>query len=572
MIKLLNSKQIIFKNLHLCQFSLQNQRARCFYPDVQVKVEEKVFPSHRFILAACSHFFRGLFASDMKECSSDVVDLNFPSITAEIFEKIHDFVYSGRVEINEENVNDLWHSANQLQLDALEQECGLFQERRLNKDNCVYIYNNAKALESKKLLGLSWEMICNEFDYLKKTDHLLYLATEDMQRLVGIDKLTVASEDQIVDVIYSWLLAKKSDRMKEIDKVLASSRISHATSACLMKLVGDGGIQGNANAVDIIQEAFAYKLQEANRHSYCPKTSVHRETSDQANVLVTLPVEAGQTTMSARRMNGAWFTCTTPDAAFDKCSTVSFGDFIFAISWTEGKVPMKFSTQTNQWSALPNLNKPGGSYLLVAEGEYVYAVGGADNNNIERINVLNENKNPGNEQWENFAQLERPVTHMAVLSTKNSSIVVFGRNKNNPEESVVQIVDLRAKNCSVFLDDAPGLSESSVCFKTRKNSFYLQQDGSLWRVVDDDASKIKMEYISNLWDVELELHGATVCNGELVVTATVKDSPWKKQRWETKENVFFSGVTVINRGCNGLVNAVMPKALLNNADPTFAEC
>ena len=164
----------------------------------------------------------------MKESDSPEVELKFPSLSAETFEIILSFVYSGRVEINEDNILDLWHAANQLQLDVLLEECELFQERQLKKENCVDIFNNAKALDSRNLYVLSWEMIVKEFDFLRKTDDLLYLSFDDMKRLVESDKLTLSSEDQIVDVIHAWCLADEPDRLKVVDTLFESSRMSLA--------------------------------------------------------------------------------------------------------------------------------------------------------------------------------------------------------------------------------------------------------------------------------------------------------------------------------------------------------
>merc|ERR1719239_1753906 len=97
---------------------------------------------------------------------------------------------------------------------------------------------------------------------------------------------------------------------------------------------------------------------------------------------------------------------------------VSYGDFLFAISGLDVQVPMMFNTKTNQWSWLKNLNNPGGYYCLVAEGEYLYAIGGTDGINIERIDAISEINQPGSAEWVIFSDLEIPVTHLAVVSTK----------------------------------------------------------------------------------------------------------------------------------------------------------
>ena len=269
--------------------------------------------------------------------------------------------------------------------------------------------------------------------------------------------------------------------------------------------------------------------------------------------------------MSARKRDGSWFALPIPDT---NNSIVSYGFYIF--TGGDEFVPKMFNTKTTQWSGLKKLNKPGGVHHLVAEGEYLYAIAGTDGNNIERLDVKSQINKPSSVVWETFTNLEIPVTHLTPVSTKENTIVVFGRNKDNPEESVVQKVDLRTRNCSVFLGEAPEVSDSSFCLKTNKDVFLLQQNGSLWRIIDKEDSKLNLIYVSCLWDEELVLHGATICNEVLMVAASVKSCKWTKRSWDLKENIFFSGVTIFNRLCSGLFNAVLPNAVLTEKDP-FSE-
>merc|ERR1712150_22576 len=75
------------------------------FHDVQLKVDNQTFKCHRFLLSSASRFFSGLFNSDMKDCKSDLVPIE--GISMETFSAVYDFIYSGRIEITKENINDV---------------------------------------------------------------------------------------------------------------------------------------------------------------------------------------------------------------------------------------------------------------------------------------------------------------------------------------------------------------------------------------------------------------------------------------------------------------------------------
>ncbi|CAL1542809.1 unnamed protein product [Lymnaea stagnalis] len=182
---------------------IQAQMQQCPYHDCIVVAGGVDFKCHRFLLSACSEFFRATFGSGMKEDIENRVVLN--DITAETFNLVLDSVYNARSVLNADNIADVWHAANQLQIGFLLEACELFQSKRLSKDSCVEIYIDAKLLSSKKLVELCWDVIIKEFDYLRKLEDLLFLDFEDMKRLVSSEDLSVSSEDIVLQIVLRWV-------------------------------------------------------------------------------------------------------------------------------------------------------------------------------------------------------------------------------------------------------------------------------------------------------------------------------------------------------------------------------
>ncbi|XP_013095000.2 kelch-like protein 3 [Biomphalaria glabrata] len=237
---------------------IQDQMDRCPFHDVIIVVDGVEFKGHRFLLSACSDFFRAMFQSGMKEDLERRVEVK--SISPSVFKLLIDSVYYARSVLTAENVSSVWHAASQLQIHYLLEACEIFQSKRLSRESCVDIHIDAKLLSSKKLLDLSWDVIVKEFDHLRKMDDILYLDFEDMKSLVSDDNLTVPSEDVVIETILRWVSykpAKYSDEYNKDGKDLAVSHSEHEnTTLSIEKSTISKGSRGTktGKSEDVVEE------------------------------------------------------------------------------------------------------------------------------------------------------------------------------------------------------------------------------------------------------------------------------------------------------------------------------
>lgn len=85
--------------------------------DVILQVENKEFPAHRIVLAACSDYFCAMFTNDMAESQKNVVKLQ--GLAPETMDVLLDFVYTETVKVSVENVQALLPAACLLQLTGM---------------------------------------------------------------------------------------------------------------------------------------------------------------------------------------------------------------------------------------------------------------------------------------------------------------------------------------------------------------------------------------------------------------------------------------------------------------------
>ena len=89
------------------QFRDQSQ-----FIDVRLKVHEDIFPAHRIVLAANSHYFYAMFTDGMKELNQEVIELKDDSISPEAFKIVMDSIYTGDLRVNGENVFEVLAAAD----------------------------------------------------------------------------------------------------------------------------------------------------------------------------------------------------------------------------------------------------------------------------------------------------------------------------------------------------------------------------------------------------------------------------------------------------------------------------
>ncbi|OUC44681.1 putative BTB/POZ domain protein [Trichinella nativa] len=122
--------------------------------DVCLITGHKRIQAHRVVLAAASDYFHALFTTNMKESLSDEVHIG--SIDPDILEAIITYCYSGGygfcikgkrehlkfsgvIEVNEMNVENLFQGASMLQVPSVVDRCSELLIEKLHPSNCIGI-------------------------------------------------------------------------------------------------------------------------------------------------------------------------------------------------------------------------------------------------------------------------------------------------------------------------------------------------------------------------------------------------------------------------------------------------
>lgn len=121
---------------------LRKQGSLC---DVTLVAEGRQFPVHKIILVSSSPYFRAMFNGTMSESSQDLV--NLAGVQATALRQLIEYIYSGEVEVTEENVQSLLPAANLLQLSWVRDSCCRFLQSHLHPSNCLGIRSFGNLLQ-----------------------------------------------------------------------------------------------------------------------------------------------------------------------------------------------------------------------------------------------------------------------------------------------------------------------------------------------------------------------------------------------------------------------------------------
>ncbi len=91
------------------------------YCDLKFIVGCEKFPCHRIIFASSSPYFQALLTHTFKENNLNSIELR--DIEPEIFSLLLHYIYSGQIELDENNVQELLIASDMFQLDEVVQFC-----------------------------------------------------------------------------------------------------------------------------------------------------------------------------------------------------------------------------------------------------------------------------------------------------------------------------------------------------------------------------------------------------------------------------------------------------------------
>ena len=225
---------------HLCDVTL-------------VTKDDKELKAHRNVLSAASPFFCKLLQSDMKENREGIVQ--FEEISGAVMEDVLEFIYTGTVEITQENCKDLIAAANYLLIPGLKTLSGRFLERQLAKSNCISTFYFAEMYQCDELITNTRKFIHANFASVAEMDEFLNLEAEEIERWISSDEISVGVEADVFEIVLKWIEQNKSERKESFERLFRHVRLAFLSRDFLMDVVTSKLVEENFNCLKMISKA-----------------------------------------------------------------------------------------------------------------------------------------------------------------------------------------------------------------------------------------------------------------------------------------------------------------------------
>ena len=229
---------------HLCDMTLATK-------------DGKEFKAHRNVLSAASPFFFKLFQSHMKENREGIV--RFEEISGAVMEDVLEFIYTGSVEVTQENCKDLIAAANYLVIPGLKNLSGQFLEQQITKSNCVSTFYFAELYQCDELITITTKFIHANFASAAEMDEFLNLEAKEVERWISSDEISVAFEADVFKIVLKWIEQDKSERKASFEQLFRHVRLASLSRDFLNDVVTNELVQEQFGCLRLVSDALKLK-------------------------------------------------------------------------------------------------------------------------------------------------------------------------------------------------------------------------------------------------------------------------------------------------------------------------
>ena len=226
---------------HLCDITLMTK-------------DDKEFKAHKNVLSAASPFFSKLLQSDVKENREGTV--RFEEISGAVMEDVLEFIYTGSVEVTQEDYcEDLIAAANYPLIPSLKTVSGRFLERQMSESNGISTFNFAEKYQCDELISKSRNFVHANFASVAEMDEFLNLEAKEVERWISSDEIFIAVEEHVLKIVLKWIEQNKSERKATFEQLFRHMRLASLSRDFLIDVVTNELVQENSSCLWLLLDA-----------------------------------------------------------------------------------------------------------------------------------------------------------------------------------------------------------------------------------------------------------------------------------------------------------------------------
>ena len=187
----------------LLQYANNNKNQGRFN-NVTIQSANTSIPANRMVLSCYCSFFDHIFATETNNQVNNLV-VDIPDVDGKSLQLLIQYIYTGQICIDNDNVFDILAAANHLELDEVKEFCFEFLESCVTPDNCITILIIAKQYKNFTLRDKVYEHISDNYQTITKTPAFLNLENDELFLIVFHLKTRFYVNDEVLcRSLLSW--------------------------------------------------------------------------------------------------------------------------------------------------------------------------------------------------------------------------------------------------------------------------------------------------------------------------------------------------------------------------------
>ncbi|KAK7888619.1 hypothetical protein WMY93_024179 [Mugilogobius chulae] len=244
------------------QSILEGLRSLCSHPkliDVTLVAGGRDFPCHRGVLALCSTYFRCMFSGDFVESIAARVELH--EVDPDILSYLLEFAYTGKLTINQSNVEGLICTSSQLQFQTVRSVCSRYLQHQIDATNCLGILEFGEIHGCPEVVAKAWAFLLENFESVQHGEEFLTLSKDKLTKCLSNEGLQIRSECTRVEAILKWVGHCEDSRLCHLSELLTFCRLSLLSADYLHdKLLKDALVQASSGCREAVESVLKEKM------------------------------------------------------------------------------------------------------------------------------------------------------------------------------------------------------------------------------------------------------------------------------------------------------------------------
>lgn len=182
---------------------LNNLRERGDLCDVLIRIDDQTFPSHRVVLSYSSEYFNNVLSTGNKTVLVPM-EIKLKGVIKSSFDAYLGYAYTGQLDVTAENIGFLATTADFLRANSMKRKCTSYLDNISLEQALLILVKGSVALGSN-IYKRSKATVVDYFCYAVDYDTFLHLDVATLARIVGSDRLYIASEMEVFTAIMQWI-------------------------------------------------------------------------------------------------------------------------------------------------------------------------------------------------------------------------------------------------------------------------------------------------------------------------------------------------------------------------------